>query len=86
MPADQALEQQENQARESMISTRELVFRFFALSYPDRMQIIVNLKLLDEADTGIAESELVKRAIRRARERNQLPQLDDAIQAATPKE
>jgi len=86
VPAHQPLEHQENQAKESMISTRDLVFRLFALSYPDRMQIIVDLKLLDEADIGVPESELVKRAIRRARERNQLPQLDGSIKAATPKE
>ena len=50
------------------------------------MQIIVNLKLLDDADTGVSESELVKRAIRRARERDQLSQLEGAINAAKPRE
>ena len=69
-----------------MISTRELVFRLFALSYPDRMQIIVDLKLLDDADTDVSESELVKRAIRRARKCGQLARLEDAIKAAMPKE
>lgn len=85
-PPSQPPTHTEATAKKSMISTRELVFRLFALSYPDRMQIIVNLKLLDDADTGIPESELVKRAIRRAKERDQLAQLEGAIKAATPKE
>lgn len=86
VPSTQPPTESEEKAKQSMISTRELVFRLFALSYPDRMQIIVDLKLLDDADTGVHESELVKRAIRRAKERGQLAQLEDAIKAATPKE
>lgn len=76
----------ETKADQSMISIRDLVFRLFALSYPDRMQIIVNLKLLDEADNGVPDGELVRRAIGRAKRRGLLAQLEGAIRAATPKE
>lgn len=68
------------------IATKDLVFGLFAMSFPIRMQIFVRLGLLDDADTGITDGELIKRAIRRARVRNQLSDLAAAIEAARPKE
>lgn len=73
--------------KETMISIRELVFNFFALSYPVRMRLLLDLHLIDDVDDKISDSELVKRAIKRARERDVLLQLDGAIRAdSRPKE
>lgn len=69
-----------------MTSTRELVFQFFALSYPVRMRVLLDLHLVDDADQGVSDSELVKRAIQRARAREQLAQLEGAIKSVLPKE
>jgi hypothetical protein len=63
-------------------STRELVFGLLELSYPVRMRILVTLQLLDAADDDVSDSELVKRAISRARERGQLAELEKALKAA----
>lgn len=67
------------------ISIHGFVFDFFALSYADRMQPLVSLQLLDGTDTGISDSELVKRVIQRARDRKQLLQLEGAIRAVIAK-
>ena len=81
-----ALAESEANTDEKLMSVRELVFGLFALSYPSRMRIFVSLKLLEDADTSISESELVKRAVSRARDRNQLTELNTAIEEAKPKE
>lgn len=65
------------------MSTREIVFRFFDLSYPIRMQILITLKLLRDDDTGIADSELIRRVVARARDNSQLAELGDAIKSAS---
>jgi hypothetical protein len=46
------------------------------------MRIFVTLQLLEVTDDGVSDSELVKRAISRARERGQLADLEKALQAA----
>lgn len=70
-----------------MTSTRELTFRLFALSYPDRLKILGDLNLLNETDNGVSDGELIQRAIRRAqKDIKQLTRLEAAINATTPKE
>lgn len=61
------------------VSARDLVYALFELSYPERTRIFANLKLVDNSDHGATDSELVGRAIRRARERDQLDQLEKAV-------
>ena len=63
-------------------STRDLVFGLLELAYPIRMRLFVTLQLLESDDEGASDSELVKRAISRARDRGQLPALEQALQAA----
>lgn len=60
-----------------------LVIRLLALSYPDRMHVLRSLKLFDETDVGVTDSELVKRVLKRAQEQDQLLQLAAAVKAAS---
>lgn len=73
----------EHGTKEAKISTRELVFQLFALPYPTRIRIFLDLYLVDDGDTGISDSEQVKRAIMRAKERSILEQLEGAIRSFT---
>lgn len=74
------------QTTATMTSSRDLMFKLFDLSYPTRMRILIDLHLIEEGDIGISDGELAKRAIRRAREKNQLLLLKTAIMAALKQE
>jgi hypothetical protein len=50
---------------DSMSPMRQLVYRFFDLSYHERMEIVVKLRLLRDEDRGLPEPKLLKRVFGR---------------------
>lgn len=81
-PKAPAREASSSESTSLVTSTRDLVFGLLRLTYPVRMGIFVRLQLLEAADDGVSDSELVKRAILRARERGQLADLENELKAA----
>lgn len=63
---------------------RRLVFRFATLPYLDQVRIVGELGLVDKTDQGLDESARLTAYFVRARERQQLAELWDAVEKAHP--
>lgn len=61
---------------------RTLIYRFFGLSYTTRSSILNKLELLYDEDDGIEHTKLFRVLIKRAEEKNVLPQLWEEIESA----
>jgi hypothetical protein len=64
-----------------MSPMRELLYAFATLPYARRLVIAQGLGLIEEADSGADEIELHRAIFSRARERNRLADLWDAVAA-----
>lgn len=60
---------------------RRLVYRFYGLSYVVRLDIARRLGLVEDVDAGISDSEFGRRVFERARTRNLLGDLWEAVEA-----
>ncbi len=62
---------------------RDVVFRLFGLTYADRMRLLSEQDLLIEGGKGQTDTEIVKAAVRLARERGRsaLVRLSQAVEA-----
>lgn len=61
---------------------RHLTYRFLTLSFRRQMRIAVDLELLDDEDHGLEERDLFPRIFKRAKEREKIAYLWDAVEAA----
>lgn len=68
------------QAASTMWGSRRLVHRFLSLTFPQRMEVANQLKLLEPADSHVDDTELFKRLLRRATERSQLRAFFEAVE------
>lgn len=62
-----------------MHPSRQLVHRFFSMSFPKRMSILTELDLLEPEDEQLSEELLIVRAFERARERGQVEKLQATV-------
>jgi hypothetical protein len=60
-------------------SARKLTYRFLRLPYHKRIGIASQLDLLEDEDKGLQDSELFQRFFKRAKDKNKLADLWDAV-------
>lgn len=63
-----------------MNSARRLAYRFLTLPYHERIATAIELQLFEESDQGLSDQRLFAEFFRRARERNSLGELWDAVE------
>jgi exoribonuclease R len=63
---------------------RRLVYRFFTLPHLDQQRIIGELGLASDTDQGLDTPARYSRCLAKARERNQLAKLWDAVERSHP--
>jgi hypothetical protein len=61
------------------IDERRLVYDLFELSFPVRLQLLLKLGLVRDDDTDLSDSEVVARALDRARNEGKLEALRNAV-------
>jgi hypothetical protein len=75
----------QNPAEARMFSApRRLAYRFMVLPYHEQIEIAQNLKLIEDEDKGVPETELFRRFFRRAADRGQLPDLWREVEKKHP--
>lgn len=81
-PDDNPTSEGEDRSGQAMSEpSRSLVYRFFDLPYHERMQIIVQLGLLQDDDRDLPETKLLERVFTRVRERDLADDLSGIIDA-----
>jgi hypothetical protein len=63
---------------------RRLAYRFMVLPYHVQIEVAQNLKLIEDDDRGVSETELFRRFFRRAADRGQLPDLWREVESQHP--
>lgn len=58
---------------------RSLTYRFFDLTYSQRMQVVSSLGLIEDTDESVREEERYKRYFQRAKEKMLLADLRDEV-------